>query len=94
MESRVSWPQALPVALDVGGCQNACHIAYWCWCTDREGWEDLRKITVDDFIAFVPELTKGDILIDASTLEGDIPGFSEVFERVGNKEVSEYCKKL
>ena len=49
---------------------------------------------MDDFIAFVPELTKGDILIDASALEGDIPGFSEVFERVGNKEVSEYCKEL
>lgn len=79
---------------DIKAFYNTCHIAYWCWCTDREGWEDLRKITVDDFIAFVPELTKGDILIDASALEGDIPGFSEVFERVGNKEVSEYCKKL
>ena len=49
---------------------------------------------MDDFIAFVPELTKGDILIDVSALEGDMPGFSKVFERVGNKEVSEYCKKL
>lgn len=79
---------------DMRAFYNACHIAYWCWCTDREGWKDLKRIMVDDFIAFVPELTKGDILIDTSALEGDMPGFSRVFEHVGNKEVSEYCRKL
>lgn len=75
---------------DIKAFYNTCHIAYWCWCTDRDGWKDLKNVTAEDFAAFIPEFAE---YLRADLSAEDMRGFLKVFEHVKNKAVSEYCRQ-